>query len=140
MFSQKNYHITFETKRAHELINITGDIDRLVSESAIDQGMCMISVPHTTACLIVNEDEDGLKQDILGQVLKLAPEQDYQHNKIDTNARAHIINAVLGTTKLFSIERGSLKRGTWQDIFFVELDGPRFKRSVDVEIMGSEKI
>lgn len=136
MFQQKFSILTFSTDNTFSLLNITSKISRLVSESKVKNGLCVVSVPHATATLVINEDEEGVKEDILQQVLNLAPKKDYKHNRIDNNARAHIISAILGSSKTVSIESGQLKLGTWQEIFFMELDGPRPERKVEVEILG----
>ncbi|MFA6272793.1 MAG: secondary thiamine-phosphate synthase enzyme YjbQ, partial [Patescibacteria group bacterium] len=73
------------------------------------------------------------------KILTLAPEgEDYQHNHIDNNARAHVIASILGTSLTLIIEEGHLVRGKWQNIFFVELDGPRVNREVMVKIFGEK--
>lgn len=136
MFQQKFSFLTFSTESVFALLNITSEISRLVNESKVKNGLCVISAPHATATLVINEDEEGVKEDILQQVLNLAPKKDYKHNRIDNNARAHIISAILGSSKTITIKNGQLKLGTWQEIFFVELDGPRPERKVEVEILG----
>ena len=137
MFNQKFFNLTFSTDNTYALVNITEEIGRLIEESQIKQGLCIISVPHATATLVINEDEEGVKEDILQRILALAPQSEkYKHDQIDNNARAHIISSILGTTKTILVENSQLKLGTWQEIFFVELDGPRSTRRVEVEILG----
>jgi len=136
MFAQKFSTLTFSTENTYALINITDELLKLVKDSKIKQGLCVISIPHATATLIINEDEEGVKKDILERILALAPKKDYKHNRIDNNARAHIISAIVGSSKTIVIENSKLKLGTWQEIFFMELDGPRAERRVEVEIIG----
>ena len=136
MFQQKFLTFNFPTENTHALLNITNEISQLVKESKIKKGICVVSVPHATATLIINEDEAGVKDDILQQVLALAPKKDYKHDRIDNNARAHIISAILGSSKTITISENRLQLGSWQEIFFVELDGPRAERTVEVEILG----
>jgi len=128
--------INFSTDKPFALINITSDIENFVSASGVESGICFIFVPHATAALIVNEDERGVKEDILRRILALAPEtENYQHDRIDNNARAHVIASILGSSLVFPLFQGKLMRGTWQEIFFVELDGPREQRRVILKII-----
>lgn len=133
----KLHNLKFSTSCKYCLVNITNEVQSLVKKSRIENGLCVIFVPHATASIVVNENEEGIKEDILNRILALAPESlDYQHDQIDNNARAHIIASILGPSVTFIIENGGLKLGTWQEIFFVELDGPRSSRQVDIKIIG----
>ena len=137
MFKQKFYTLDFSTDSKYGLTNITEEVNKFVEKSGIKNGLCLISVPHATATIVVNEDEEGVKEDILRRILELAPEKEkYQHDRIDNNARAHIIASIIGPSENFIVEKGSLELGTWQEIFFVELDGPRSSRQVNVKIIG----
>jgi len=120
-----------------ELIDITNEIERIVNESNVKNGVCIIFVPHATAALIVNEHESGLLTDIISKIKELFPLNGrYQHNIIDDNAHAHIASSIIGSEKIFPIKDGRIIRGTWQNIFLVELDGPRSQRKIVVEIIG----
>ncbi|MCZ7397088.1 MAG: secondary thiamine-phosphate synthase enzyme YjbQ, partial [Candidatus Methanoperedens sp.] len=89
----------------------------------------------TTSSIIVNENERGLRTDILDMLKEIVPEnKSYAHNSIDNNADSHLRAALLGMSETIPIEDGHLVLGTWQSIFFVELDGPR-DRSVNVTII-----
>ena len=118
-----------------ELIDITDRVRAAVKESGIKDGICVISTRHTTGSIIVNENERGLRTDILDMLRSLIPEnKSYAHNSIDNNADAHLRAVLLGMSETIPVEDGHLVLGTWQSIFFVELDGPR-NRSVNVTIM-----
>jgi secondary thiamine-phosphate synthase enzyme len=120
-----------------ELIDITGEIERIIKESGIKNGFCIIFVPHATATLIINEHESGLLTDIVNKIKELFPlNAQYQHNIIDDNAHAHIASSIIGSEKIFPIKDGRIIRGTWQNIFLVELDGPRSQRRIIVEVIG----
>ncbi len=126
-------HTTTQT----ELIDITDRVRTVVKESAIKNGICIISTRHTTSSIIINENERGLRNDILEMLENLIPEnKSYAHNQIDNNAHAHLRAVLLGMSEIVPIEDGHLVLGTWQSIFFVELDGPR-KRSVNIKILES---
>ncbi len=130
--------ITFPTKGKFGLISIASEIEEFVRELGVSHGVCHVYIPHATAALITNENESGVKEDILKRILALAPEKEkYLHDKIDNNARAHIIASILGPDINFPIIEGMLVRGAWQDIFFVELDGPRPERKVIINIIES---
>lgn len=126
-------HTTIRT----ELIDITDRVRAIVKESGIKDGICVISTRHTTSSIIINENERGLRGDILEMLETLIPEnKSYAHNQIDNNADAHLRSALLGNSAILPVEDGHLVLGTWQSIFFVELDGPR-NRSVNVKIIKS---
>jgi secondary thiamine-phosphate synthase enzyme len=135
----KTQTIQLETHKQFELVDLTSEIEGEVYASEVKQGICVITAPHATAALITNENEVGLKDDILNRIIELAPDNsNYQHNRIDNNARAHIISSIVGSDLSFVIEEGRLVRGKWQNIFFVELDGPRANREVMIKIFGEK--
>ncbi|MFA6392219.1 MAG: secondary thiamine-phosphate synthase enzyme YjbQ [Patescibacteria group bacterium] len=135
----KTQIIRLETQKQFELLDLTSEIENEVYDSEIKQGICIITSTHATSSLIINENESGLKEDILNRILALAPDgENYQHNRIDNNARAHVIASILGTSLTLTIEEGRLVRGKWQNIFFVELDGPRANREVMIKIFGEK--
>jgi secondary thiamine-phosphate synthase enzyme len=118
-----------------ELIDITDRVRTAVKESGVKDGICVISTRHTTSGIIINENERGLRSDILEMLETLVPEnKSYAHNSIDNNADAHLRAVLLGNSATIPIEDGHLVLGTWQSIFFVELDGPR-NRNVNVTII-----
>lgn len=128
--------ITLSTSDKIELIDITHRIEKAVAKSEVRKGTCLVFVPHATCALWVNENEPGLKADVLELIKKLIPEKDYQHDLIDDNAAAHLGSSLLGQSVTFPIENHQLVRGAWQNIFLVELDGPRSQRRVVVEVVG----
>ncbi len=128
--------ITIETNQRRELINITEKVEEVVKESNIKNGVVLIFVPHATAALITNEDEPNIKKDYLNLFEKLVPENgNYYHNLIDNNADAHLLSVLLKPFLIFPIKDNRVVRGTWQEIFLVELDGPRIRRII-IEVLG----
>ncbi len=126
-----------QTTTRTELIDITDRVRTIVKENGIKDGICVISTRHSTGSIIINENERGLRNDILEMLENLIPEnKSYAHNQIDNNAHAHLRAVLLGMSEIVPIEDGHLVLGTWQSIFFVELDGPR-KRSVNIKILES---
>jgi secondary thiamine-phosphate synthase enzyme len=116
------------------MIDITAQIQRVVSEHKGGEGICHVFVPHTTAGLTINENADPTVQsDILRQLGKFVPwEGDYEHG--EGNAAAHVKASLVGHSHAVLISGGRLRLGTWQGIFLVEFDGPR-TRNVWVKIL-----
>lgn len=124
-----------QTTTGTELIDITDRVRALVRESGIKDGICVISTRHTTSGIIVNENERGLRTDIIDMLGSLVPhDRNYAHNSIDNNADAHLRAVLIGMSETIPIEDGHLVLGTWQSIFFVELDGPR-NRNVNIKMI-----
>jgi secondary thiamine-phosphate synthase enzyme len=128
--------IEIKTKKSTELIDITRDVKESVKVANIDSGICVVFTKHTTTGIIINENEVGLKSDILALLDELIPKgKGYQHDRIDDNAHSHLRSVVLGSSVTIPIEQGDLALGIWQSIFFVECDGPR-KREVYVKVIN----
>ena len=122
-----------------QLIDLTSEVTSFVNETKVREGICVVSVPHATAALIVNEHEQGLLQDLLTRIEALFPQSSpYRHNAIDDNADAHVAAAFLGHNRAFPVSGGKIIRGTWQNLFLVELDGPRSRREVIVQVIGDK--
>lgn len=129
--------ITIETKSRVQLLDITRYVEQAVKDSGVASGICLVHVAHATAGIIANENESGLTSDFLRKIEQLFPwDGDYMHNRIDDNAASHLAAGFIGNSRTFPIEAGRLRRGTWQNILLVELDGPRSRRSVEVTVIG----
>ncbi|MCX7786728.1 MAG: secondary thiamine-phosphate synthase enzyme YjbQ [Spirochaetes bacterium] len=128
--------LQLQTRSPTELLEITQDIQALVSASGVPEGLCVVYVPHTTAGVTINEAADpSVKADLLMELNKIVPFQDrYQHT--EGNSAAHIKATLVGSSVTIPIIGGSLALGTWQGIYFCEFDGPR-RRQVFVKIVGS---
>ncbi len=120
--------LNVKSKSKTEFIDITEDIRSLIKESGVQQGVCHIYVPHTTAGVTINEGADpAVKRDIIAALNRLVPfEGDYQH--MEGNSSAHIKSTLVGAAQIVLIEEGKLLLGTWQSIYFCEFDGPRHRR------------
>lgn len=129
--------MALKTQRRRELIDITQEVERAVEESGIMSGLCLVFAPHATAAVVANERERGLMSDIIRKLEEdYPPNGGWEHNLIDDNAAAHLASAFIGSARVFPVKDGRLVRGTWQNIFLIELDGPRSSRRVLVEVMG----
>ena len=127
--------IEIGTKKSTELVNITREVKGIVGSKGVDSGVCVIFTKHTTTGIIINENEPGLKSDILAFLNELIPKgKGYLHDRIDNNAHSHLRAVVLGSSVTIPIEKGALALGTWQSILFVECDGPR-SREVSVKVV-----
>lgn len=112
------------TKRC-ELIDITDKIQKMVNTST---GIVLVFCTHTTAGIYVNENEPGLKEDVLTMLDAVVFKESYRHNKIDNNADSHLKAILVGNSAVVPIENGRLHLGTWQSLFFCEFDGPRRRK------------
>ena len=116
------------SRRKNEMIDITGDIQKLLDDEKIQCGHVIVYVPHTTAGLTINEGADpSVQRDIIETLRRIVPGSgDYQH--MEGNSDAHIKASLLGSSVTVLIENNRLALGTWQHIFFYEGDGPRNRR------------
>ena len=111
-----------------ELQDITPVVQRAVGESGVQEGVCLLFVPHTTAALTLNENWDSdVGRDILLTVNDLAP-PDPRHRHREGNSPAHIKSSLLGVSAFLFVSRGRLQLGNWQGIYLAEFDGPRTRR------------
>jgi secondary thiamine-phosphate synthase enzyme len=128
--------IKVETNERNQLIDITSLVEDFAKESKINNGLCLIHSLHSTTAIIVNENENGLIQDVLYEIQKVFPKgEKWLHNRIDNNADSHLASAFIGSSKIFPVKDGKLIRGIWQNIFLLELDGPRVRRII-LEALG----
>lgn len=126
------------TKRKMEVLKITEQVNQVIKESGINDGIVTIYVPHATATVIVNEFEPRIINDYVEWIRRNIPaDAGWEHDEIDNNAYAHIASAILGPGKVIPLHKGRLMLGTWQEIMLLELDGPRNFRTVVVQIIGN---
>lgn len=121
--------ILIESRQRNEMIDITDKVSQIVSKQKIQEGMCIVFVPHTTAAITINEGADqSVKQDILEKLSDLVPKSTkYKHT--EGNSDAHIKASIIGSSVLIPIIKGHLFLGNWQSIFFCEFDGPRNRKA-----------
>jgi secondary thiamine-phosphate synthase enzyme len=114
-----------KTARRTELLDITRDVQRAIHDARVQEGICHLFVPHTTAGITINENADpDVPHDIETAMDRLVPKSEhYKH--VEGNADAHIKSTLTGVSLSVEIERGELQLGRWQGIFFCEYDGPR---------------
>ncbi|MCK9150824.1 secondary thiamine-phosphate synthase enzyme YjbQ [Methanobacterium alcaliphilum] len=128
--------IELKTIQRLQLLNISSQLERAVKSSGIKEGIISVFTRHSTSGIIINENEPRLLGDIENTLERLIPEIEvYGHNSIDNNADSHLKAVFLGGSQTIPIENNQMDLGTWQSIFFVELDGPR-NRKVKITLMG----
>lgn len=116
--------IQLQTHRRRELLDITAFVAQAVAASPVEEGVCHVFVPHTTAAVLINEGADpAVGEDILNSLAAMLPKIPFTH--LEGNADAHVLASLVGSSVWLPISEGELKLGTWQAIFFLELDGPR---------------
>lgn len=129
--------IEFSTSEPREVIDMTDEVLRVVRESGIENGMLIAQLPHATSMLVLNENESGLKRDLLEKLDDFAPVRaGYNHDRIDDNAHAHLKAAFTGSSRALPIIDGRVVRGTWQSFLVLEQDGPRSRRRLIVSVFG----
>lgn len=132
--SAKIYTLDVQTSPRSHFVDITPEVQRIVSQSGVKEGTARIFTLHTTAGLTINENADpAVVQDILMELDKIAPLNDgYRH--LEGNSAAHIKSSLFGVSLAVFVTGGSLVLGTWQSIYFCEFDGPR-QRKVLVKVI-----
>lgn len=124
------------TNQNVEVINITSNVNDIIRKHDITNGIVNISTKHTTSSIMINEDEEGLKKDYVKFLEKIVPNDNYLHDRIDNNATSHLKAMLTTPTQTLPIIDGKISLGTWQSIFFVELDGLRSNRTINIMIIG----
>ena len=128
--------VQVSTRNRVELVDISRDVEEVVKKSGMSEGLCVVHATHSTVAIIVNEHEVGLMSDIVKKVQQEFPKgAGWLHDRVDDNADAHLASSFLGQTRVLPVRNASLVRGTWQNIFLLELDGPLARR-VTVEVIG----
>lgn len=128
--------LELETTERVGIIDITRDINAALAETGIRKGLVNVYSKHSTSGIFINENEAGLLEDYLDLILSLVPiDGNYRHNRIDNNADSHLRSFVIGSSETIPFDGASMSLGTWQSVFFLELDGPRTRR-VTITIMG----
>lgn len=137
MMKVKFKEIKVNTSGKIQLVDVTDLVESFVRESGISDGLCLIYSPHSTTAIIVNEKESGLMEDILTKVRQDFPAgAGWLHDRIDDNAHSHLASSFIGPSATFPVKNGSLIKGAWQNVFLLEMDGPRVRRLV-AEVLGT---
>ena len=133
---RKELFFNLPTRRG--LVNITGAVQRAITESGVQEGMVLVNAMNITASVFINDDEPGLHQDYEDWLEGLAPEKPYsryRHNGYEDNGDAHLKRTIMGREVVCAITKGKLDFGTWEQIFYFEFDGKRRKHAL-IKIIG----
>ena len=131
-------HLTLNTKKQIEFVNITRQVQQTIAKSQVKEGLCLVNTMHITASVFINDEESGLKSDFKEWLERLAPKDLslYKHNLTgEDNGYAHLWCTVMGREVVVAITKGQLDFGPWEQIFYGELDGQRPKRLL-IKIIG----
>jgi secondary thiamine-phosphate synthase enzyme len=142
-----NFQINLESTKAPEFVDVTDQVLDSIAESGISTGNVLVYSKHTTAAIKINEMEPLLLEDMARTLEHIAPrDADYRHNDFTVrtvnmnedecpNGHAHCQHLALGTSETIPIIDGALQLGTYQRVFFIELDHPR-QREFLIQVMG----
>ncbi len=130
-------YLWFNTEKRRDYVLITDQIEAAVAKSGVREGFCLVSAMHITAAVYVNDNENGLIEDIDEWVEKLAPfRSNYKHHQTgEDNGDAHLKRLLLGHQVILPVTDGKLDLGPWESVFYAEFDGQRKKRVI-VKIIG----
>ena len=130
-------HLTINTKKRIDFVNITSEIEKVVRDSGVKEGLVLVNAMHITASVFINDNESGLLKDFEAWLKKLAPKNlDYKHHMTgEDNAYAHLWRTIMGREVTIAITNGELDFGPWESIFYGEFDGQRQKRIL-VKVIG----
>jgi secondary thiamine-phosphate synthase enzyme len=127
--------IEIRTRSKEEFVDLTAEVGRVVAASGVVSGVCVVTAPHTTAGVTVNENADpDVRADLLMTLRQIVPD-DLPYAHAEGNSPAHVKASLVGSSVTLVVESGRLKLGTWQGVFFCEFDGPR-TRKVWVQVIG----
>ncbi len=122
--------ISIRSGKRNELVDVTGQVQGIVSKSGVKEGICVVYCPHTTAAVIITENADpSVQVDVLKKLNQLVPANDgYTHS--EGNSDSHIKSAVIGNSRTIIVKGGKLLLGTWEGCMFAEFDGPRSRKLI----------
>ncbi|MFW6268388.1 MAG: secondary thiamine-phosphate synthase enzyme YjbQ [Marinilabiliaceae bacterium] len=131
--------IATRTLKHDQLVDITREVEKVVSESGVKSGMVNVYVQGATAGIMIQENwDDSVQRDVISMLRKLIPHGMWEHDAQDNNGDSHLKAGVVGPSETIPVIDGKMGLSTWQNIFLCEFDGPRSERRVVVTISSSE--
>lgn len=119
--------IRIQTSKKMDMINITDSVARAVQNFKVDEGICVVYTPHTTAGITINENADpDVQRDMILGFEKIIPNLNYRH--FELNSPSHMLSTLVGVSETLIVENSQLVLGTWQAIYFFDFDGPRERK------------
>lgn len=129
-------YLELKTSKRIEIVDITQNINAALAESGLRKGLVNIYSKHSTSAVFINENESGLLADYINLIKSLIPTGgNYKHDRIDNNADSHLRSFIIGNNETIPFQNAKMDLGTWQSVFFLDMDGPR-NRKVTITIMG----
>jgi secondary thiamine-phosphate synthase enzyme len=133
----KALQLPISSNKKFDIIDITQEIENLINEVKISNGIVNVFSKHSTSAILINENEEGLLKDfenILNELIK--KNNTYFHDKMDNNARSHLKSFLLSSSENIPILNSKLDLGHWQSVFFIDSDGPRSNREINLSFIG----
>lgn len=132
------YKLNIKTRSKVEFQDITDRVNDIINQSGVEEGICSVYVPHTTAGITINEHADpDVVVDMINRLDAMVPQQaNYRHS--EGNSAAHIKASLIGTSSTIPVQYGELALGTWQGVFFCEFDGPR-TRDILIKVIADKE-
>ena len=126
-----------QTRERVQMIDITAEVQKAVTETGLQAGLVLVFVPHTTAGVTINENADpDVLHDVLADLERLVPHGQRYYRHGEGNSSGHMMSSMIGCDQMIPLEGGRLVLGTWQGVYFCEFDGPRTRR-VHVQVTPS---
>lgn len=131
--------ITAKTRKNDQLIDITSEVEKVVSESGVKTGLVNVYVQGATAGIMIQENwDDSVQNDVVSMLRKLIPHGVWEHDAQDNNGDSHLKAGMVGPSETIPVIDGRMGLSTWQNIFLCEFDGPRSERRIVVTIFSTE--
>ncbi|MBA3977974.1 MAG: YjbQ family protein [Nitrosopumilus sp.] len=135
----KTEYLTINTKTRYAFVNITSQVRKIIKESEVKEGLCLVNSMHISSSVFINDDETGLHNDFEKWLDRLAPHDpinQYRHNDTgEDNADAHLKRQIMGREVIVAITDRELDFGSWEQIFYGEFDGQRNKKIL-IKVIG----
>lgn len=135
----KTAYLTLNTSTRHAFVNITSKVRKIIKESGVSEGLCLVNSMHISSSVFINDDEAGLHNDFDKWLEQLAPHDpvnQYRHNDTgEDNADAHLKRQIMGREVVVAITNRELDFGPWEQIFYGEFDGQRNKKIL-IKVIG----
>jgi secondary thiamine-phosphate synthase enzyme len=135
----KTEYINLKTATRYAFVNITSQVRKIIEESKVQEGLCLVNTMHISSSIFINDNEDGLHEDFRKWLEDLAPHNpinQYRHNDTgEDNADAHLKRQIMGREVVIAITNGKLDFGPWEQIFYGEFDGQRNKKIL-IKLIG----
>lgn len=131
--------IELQTGKRQMLVDITAEVEEIVTESGVGQGVVCVYAQGATAAVMIQENwDDSVQEDVITLLTRLVPQGVWQHDRQDGNGDSHIKAGLVGPSETIPIQEGRLGLSRWQNIFFCEFDGPKRRRRVLCTVLSSK--